>query len=75
MNWVVAIYFAVLFFILTPNVFIRLPPNGNKMTVAATHALVFGLISYLTCKMVWQMSMNMGVYEGMLVSPPPPKKK
>ena len=65
MNLPVAVYLALLFVILTPNVVTRLPPNGNKMTVAITHAVIFGVIVYLTTKMVWRLSMSMGVYEGM----------
>ena len=73
MNWLVALYLALLFFLLSPNVLVRLPPNGNKLTVAATHALIFGAIVYLSCKMVWKLSMRMGIYEGMDVQKP--KKK
>ena len=77
MNWLVALYLALLFFLLSPNVLVRLPPNGNKLTVAATHALIFGVVVYLTAKMVWKLSMSMGVYEGMGMPMPkgPPKKK
>lgn len=75
MNWLVALYLAVLFFLLSPNVLVRLPPNGNKLTVAATHALIFGVIVYLSCNMVWKLSMRMGIYEGMTAAAPKPKKK
>lgn len=64
MNWVVAVYLALLFLVLTPNVVTRLPPTGDKMTVSITHAVIFGIIVYLTTKMVWRLSMSMGVYEG-----------
>ena len=74
MNWLVALYLALLFFLLSPNILVRLPPNENKMTVALTHALIFGVIVYLTTKMVWKLSMSMGIYEGM-TNPNPPKKK
>jgi hypothetical protein len=75
MNWLVALYLAVLFFLLSPNVLVRLPPNGNKLTVAATHALIFAVIVYLSCNMVWKLSMRMGIYEGMTAAAPKPKKK
>jgi len=65
MNLVVAVYLALLFFVLSPNVCVRLPPNANKMTVALTHAVIFGIVAYLTTKMVWRLSMNMGFVEGM----------
>lgn len=77
MNWVVALYLAVLFYVLSPNMYVRLPPNGSKQVVTATHALIFGVVVYLTAKMVWKLSMSMGVYEGMGMPMPkgPPKKK
>ena len=34
---------AALFFVLTPGVLLSLPPGGSKMTVALTHAAVFGI--------------------------------
>lgn len=59
MNWLVSIYIALLFFILTPGVLLSLPPKGSKMVVAATHAIVFALVFHFTGKMVWQASMSM----------------
>jgi len=59
MNWVVSIYIAILFFVLTPGVLLSLPPKGSKMVVAATHAVVFALIFHFTHKLVWQASMRM----------------
>ena len=75
MNWFVAVYLALLFVVLSPNVLIRLPQNGNKMTVAVTHAIIFGVIVYLTTKMVWKLSLSMGIYEGMAMPPPKGMKK
>ena len=37
----------ILFFVLSPTVLVRLPSGGNKYTVAATHALIFGLLFHL----------------------------
>jgi hypothetical protein len=34
---------ALLFFVLTPGILLRLPPGGSQMVVAATHALVFAV--------------------------------
>lgn len=65
MNWIVTIYAALLFFILTPAVLVRLPPKGGKYTVAAFHALVFALVFHFTAKMVWQVSKGLeGFQEG-----------
>ena len=61
MNIVVALYAALLFFILVPNVVLRLPPNGDKFTVAAVHALVFALILYFTQHAVWRWSTTLGM--------------
>jgi len=61
MNVAVALYLAILFFILTPSVLLRLPPNGGKYTVAAVHALVFALIVYFTQHTVWLWSITLGL--------------
>ena len=50
-----SLYFAVLFFVLSPGILLSLPPGGSKVTVAATHAVVFALVYTLTHKMVWNM--------------------
>ena len=47
-----SLYMAVLFFILTPGILLRLPKGGSKMAVAATHAVVFALVFYFTHNMV-----------------------
>jgi len=49
---------AVLFFVLTPGILLRLPKGGSKMMVAATHAVVFVLVFQLMHKMGWK------AYEG-----------
>lgn len=38
---------ALLFFVLTPGILLSLPPGGSKITVAATHALVFAVVHKL----------------------------
>jgi len=58
MCWIMFFYTALLFFILTPGILLSLPPKGSKMTVAAVHALVFGLVFGFTHKMVWSFSNN-----------------
>jgi len=59
MNLAVAIYSAILFFVLSPGVLLRLPSNGSKLTVAGVHALVFAVILYFTAGYVWRMSMSL----------------
>ena len=61
MNIVVALYCALLFFLLTPSVLLRLPPNGSKLTVAAVHALVFGVVIFFTQHAVWRWSTTLGM--------------
>jgi len=69
MNIVVTVYTAILFFLLSPGVLLRLPPKGSKMMVAAVHALVFALILGFTGKMVWKLSMR---FEGFTEGGPAP---
>jgi len=65
MNWIVTVYIAVLFFVLTPGVLVYLPPKSSKLVVAAFHAVVFALIWHFTHKIVWQMSAGLeGFTEG-----------
>lgn len=64
MNLIVAIYSAILFFVLSPGVLLRLPSNGSKFTVAGVHSIVFAVILYFTAGFVWRMSMSLGK-EGM----------
>ena len=59
MNWVVTVYTAILFFVLTPNVLLRLPPKGKPLLVAAVHAIIFALVYHFTHMLVWKMSMGM----------------
>lgn len=48
MNISLLIYSAVLFFVLSPGVLLRLPSKGNKYIVAAVHSVVFAIALYLT---------------------------
>lgn len=59
MNLAVAVFSALLFFLLTPGIVLRLPPNGGKMTVAAVHAVVFAVLYSLTHKLVYKLSVGM----------------
>ena len=53
--WLMSVYAAVLFYLLTPGVVLSLPPGGSRMTVALTHAVVFGLVWMLTHKLVYRV--------------------
>jgi hypothetical protein len=58
-NIFMSLFFAILFFLLTPGVLVVLPPNMTGLNgfyiVAATHALVFGIVYYLTKKIIKKM--------------------
>jgi len=70
MSLLVSLYAAILFFILVPGVLLRLPPKGGKFTVAAVHALVFGLIYHFTHKLVWRAGVSLEGFEALEVSAP-----
>jgi hypothetical protein len=59
------VFGAILFFLLSPGILLRLPSNGSKMMVAMVHALVFGLIFYLAHRSVYMYFNPMRKYEGM----------
>lgn len=59
MNWIITVYIAFVFFILTPGIIVSFPPKRGKFTVAAVHALLFAFIWHVTHKFVWQMSMSL----------------
>lgn len=61
MNLIVALYAALLFFILTPGILLRIPKNGSNRTVTAVHAIVFAIILYFTQSFVWRFSHSLGV--------------
>jgi len=49
-----ALYVAILFYVLTPGVLLSLPAGGSKTTVALTHAVVFAVVYHFTHKLVWK---------------------
>jgi hypothetical protein len=42
------LYLVFLFYVLSPNVLLRLPPTGSKHVVALVHAVVFAVVYYYT---------------------------
>ena len=67
MNMFMAIYCAILFFVLSPGVLLRIPKNGSKFVVAGVHAIVFGVVAFFTCKIVSNLFRDM-------VTPSPKKE-
>lgn len=61
MNWIITIYSAILFFLLSPGVLLSLPPKGSKLVVAGVHAVVFALIYHFTHKAVLRLSVREGM--------------
>ena len=49
-----SLYFALLFFVLSPGVLLSLPPGTSKTTQAATHSVVFALVYVLTNRLVFK---------------------
>jgi len=58
MRWLMCLYTAFLFFLLTPGILVTLPPKGNKMTVAAVHAIVFGIVWNFSHDLVWKATQS-----------------
>lgn len=46
------IFVAVMFFILTPGIVVRLPPKGSLKVVALVHSLIFAFIVGMFCRMI-----------------------
>ena len=59
MNVYITLLTALLFFVLTPGVVLTLPKGGDKMTVAAVHALVFAVVYHVVTPMVWKATKNL----------------
>ena len=52
MNLIMLLYVALIAFVLSPGIFISLPPGGSKMVTAGTHAFVIALVYALTQEFV-----------------------
>ena len=50
--WKWYLFNAALFFVLVPGVLTRIPPAGDKFTVALVHAVLFALLHYFFGKYV-----------------------
>jgi len=76
MSLLVILFSAVLFFVLTPGIVLRLPKNGDKFTVAGVHAVVFALIFGLTHKFVWRLGSKLRLegFEDLTTKEPNDKK-
>jgi len=59
MSLVCSLYVAILFFLLTPGILLRIPKGGSKYAVAGLHALIFGVVLFLTRRFVWRLSASL----------------
>ena len=64
-----AVYVAVLFFVLTPGVLLRLPGSKSCVVNAATHAVVFAAVYWLTHKAVWRAVQSMEGFKDVKMCP------
>ena len=71
MNLFVALYSALLFFVLTPGIFVSLPKGKSKMVVASVHALIFAIVFHFTYKAVWRLSMRLDGFQNAPPAMPP----
>jgi hypothetical protein len=56
------VYVFALFFVLTPGILVYLPPRSSLTITALTHAFIFALVMYLTCRIVYQATND--IFEG-----------
>lgn len=71
LNLVMLTYIAVLFYVLTPGMYVTFPSRSSKMVVTATHAVLFALVFKLTHKAVWNFSMRMDGFQDAAPNMPP----
>ena len=64
MNITLTLFTVVLFILLTPGTFVRLPSNGNKCTVLFVHGLIFALVFYFSQRFIRILSTNIEGFGG-----------
>jgi hypothetical protein len=69
MNIIMFVYVFALFFVLTPDILTHLPPRGSLIITALTHAFVFSLILYFTCKIIYQATSDILEGESPMIFP------
>ena len=62
MNALLFIYALALFFVLTPNVLVKIPMKGSKYLVAAVHALIFAVVWIFTYRFLVPVTGNAPVH-------------
>lgn len=69
MSLVCSLYVAILFFLLTPGILLRIPKGGSKYAVAGLHALIFGVVLFLTRGFVWRLSASLEGFDSQTGEP------
>lgn len=59
MGVVMFLYFAALFYLMTPGVLVVLPKDASQRTVQLTHAALFAVIVLFTKGYVWKWSQTL----------------
>ena len=57
-NVYLTIYLFILFILLTPNHFVRVPKGGSKTMVIFTHACLFAIIWFFSSHFIWSLANN-----------------
>jgi len=52
-HYLMSLYVALLFIILTPGVLVRIPKRSSLLIAAIVHSIIFAIIYHLTHKYVW----------------------
>lgn len=60
-----ALYIALLFFVLAPGILLTIPRGGSKTMVAMTHALVAAAVFYFTHKMAYNFLRRFEAFQKM----------
>jgi hypothetical protein len=59
MGIVMFLYFAALFYLMTPGVLVVLPEGASQQTVRMTHAALFAVIALFTKGYVWKWAQKL----------------
>ena len=58
-HYLMSLYVALLFIILTPGVLVRIPKRSSLLIAAIVHGIIFAIIYHLTHKYIWNHTYGM----------------
>lgn len=58
-HYLMSLYVALLFIILTPGVLVRIPKRSSLLIAAIVHGIIFAIIYHLTHNYVWNHTYGM----------------